>query len=71
MKFVRLQPMEQDGATPALNRIPVNLDHVALVLPGNTIGHTMLVMAGGMQLLVNHTQSEIMAMIEGGEVIDV
>lgn len=71
MRFERLQPVEQDGVTPALNRIPVNLEHIALVLPGNTIGHTMLVMAGGMQLMVNHTQTEIMALIEGNEIIEV
>ena len=70
MKFVRLIPMEQDGVTPGFSRIGVNLEKVALVLPGNAPGRTMLVIEGGMQLMVNHTQTEIMSMIDG-EVVEV
>jgi len=69
MKFVRLIPMEQDGVTPGFSRIGVNLEKVALVLPGNAPGRTMLVIEGGMQLMVNHTTAEIMSMIEG-EVVE-
>jgi hypothetical protein len=69
MNFVRLIPMEQDGVTPGFSRIGVNLDKVALVLPGNAPGRTMLVIEGGMQLMVNHTNAEIMSMIEG-EVVE-
>ena len=69
MKFVRLIPMEQDGVTPGFSRIGVNLEKVALVLPGNAPGRTMLVIEGGMQLMVNHTNAEIMSMIEG-EVVE-
>lgn len=69
MNFVKLTPMEQDGVTPGFQRIGVNLDKVALVLPGNAPGRTMLVIEGGMQLMVHHTNTEIFAMIEG-EVIE-
>lgn len=70
MNFVRLIPMEQDGVTPGFSRIGVNLEKVALVLPGNAPGRTMLVLDNGMQLMVNHTNTEIFIMIEGVEVVE-
>jgi len=70
MNFVKLTPIEQNG-TPSIRRLPVNLDQVCLVLPGDRPGHTMLAMAGGMQLMVGHTELEIMELIEGKTIIEV
>ena len=69
MRFARLVPMDQDGVTPGLVRIGVNLEKVALVLPGNAPGRCILVMEGGMQLMVHHSIANILAMIDG-EVIE-
>ena len=70
MKFARLTPLEQNG-TPSIRRIPVNLAQINFILPTDAPGRVVLAMAGGAQIVVCHSELEIMAMIEGNEVIEV
>ena len=61
--FIKVTPLEQNGM-PAIRRIPVNVGQICLILPTHNPTHSLLAMAGGMQLPVNHTESDLMAMIE-------
>lgn len=70
MRFERLIPLEQSGQ-PSIRRVPVNLDQILLILPGDAPGRSLLAMAGGMQIVVCHTELELMNMIEGKDVITI
>ena len=64
MKFARLTPLEQNG-TPSIRRIPVNLAQINFILPTDTPGRSVLAMGGGTQIVVCHSELELLNMIEG------
>ena len=70
MNFQRLIPLEQTGQ-PSIRRIPVNMEQVMVIMPTDTPGRSLLAMTGGMQIVVCHTELELLNMVEGKEIIDV
>ena len=69
MNFQRLIPLEQSGQ-PSIRRIPVNMAQVMVIMPTDTPGRSLLAMAGGMQIVVCHTELELLNMVEGKNVIE-
>lgn len=70
MRFERLVPLEQTGQ-PSIRRIPVNLEQIQFMLPTDTPGRTVLAMSGGAQIVVCHSELELMTMIENRQVITI
>jgi hypothetical protein len=63
VKFGKFIPVNQDG-TPALRRVPINVEQICLILPGDRPGHSILALSGGMQIMVAHTELDVCEIID-------
>lgn len=63
VKFAKFIPVNQDGS-PSIKRVPINVEQICLVLPGDRPGHTLLALSGGMQIMVAHTELDVCEIID-------
>ena len=70
MRFEKLIPLEQTGQ-PSIRRIPVNLEQIQFILPTDNPGRSVLAMSGGAQIVVCHSELDLLTLIEGRMVINI